>query len=50
LSFGRGLAVPVFYVEQQNYPTLRDFFSKVQTVDEEQAVLRRGESNVRSAN
>ncbi|MCI0353095.1 MAG: DUF3857 and transglutaminase domain-containing protein [Acidobacteriales bacterium] len=50
LFFARGLELPVFYVAQENYNTLRDFFNKVQAVDEEQAVLRRGDPNVRSAN
>jgi hypothetical protein len=50
LFFARGLEMPVFYVAQENYATLRDFFNLVQGADEEQAVLRRGESNVRSAN
>lgn len=50
LFFSRGLEMPVFYVAQENYGTLKDFFNVIQTVDEEQAVLRRGESNVRSSN
>jgi hypothetical protein len=50
IFFARGLEMPVFYLGQEHYETLRDFFNLVQTVDEEQAVLRRGESNVRSSN
>jgi len=50
LFFGRGFQMEGLYFKQDNYSVVRDFFNKVQAVDEEQAVLRRGESNVRSAN
>jgi len=50
LFFGRGFQMEGLYFKQENYSVVRDFFNKVQAADEEQAVLRRGESHVRSAN
>jgi hypothetical protein len=44
LFLGRGFQLESLFLPVEHYPGLRDFYSKVQIVDEEQVVLRRADS------